>query len=94
MRLLDQSRMSLENADASASPEREVSTQHPYSVELWVDLQRDYGSRVLQEKSAECECKAGDSEKSKHVIAVMLYLSRLVAVICLLPGIFLNVITT
>jgi len=55
-----------------------ITTQHPYSVELWVDLEKEYGSRVIQDKSVECECKAGESEKCKHIIAVMLHLSRLV----------------
>ena len=47
-------------------------TTHLYLVEIWIDLKREYGQRVSKEKSAECECKAGESAKCKHVIAVML----------------------
>ncbi|KAK3920024.1 LOW QUALITY PROTEIN: Adenylosuccinate synthetase [Frankliniella fusca] len=50
--------------------------QHPYLVELWVDLDKDYGSRLLKDQSQEYQCKAGQSEKCKHVVAVMLYLAR------------------
>ena len=57
-----------------------VSTLHPYLVEIWVDLQKPPGFRVLKDQSVECDCKAGESEKCKHVIAVMLYLARLVGI--------------
>ena len=38
-----------------------ITTQHPYLVELWIDLQKDYGQRDFKDKSAECQCKAGES---------------------------------
>jgi len=53
--------------------------QTPYLVQVWVDLGKEYGERVIGEESRECECPAGLSEKCKHVVAVMLYLARSVA---------------
>lgn len=54
----------------------------PAVVELWVDLSRDYGERTVKDNEEEfrkhCDCPAGNSEKCKHVVAVMLYLTRLV----------------
>jgi len=55
-----------------------LTTQHPYLVEVWVNLEEEYGSRLLKDQSVECECPAGQSEKCKHVVAVLLYLTRLV----------------
>ena len=52
--------------------------QTPYLVQVWVDMSQEYGSRVVGDESKECECPAGMSEKCKHVVAVMLHLSRLV----------------
>ena len=47
-------------------------TTHLYLEEIWIDLKKGYGQRVFKEKSADCECKAGESVKCQHVIAVML----------------------
>lgn len=55
-----------------------LTTQHPYLVEVWVNLKEEYGSRLLKDQSLECECPAGQSEKCKYVVAVLLYLTRLV----------------
>lgn len=53
-----------------------LTTQHPYLVEVWVNLEEEYDSRLLKDQSVECECPAGKSEKCKHVVAVLLYLTR------------------
>lgn len=61
-----------------------LSSQHPYLVQLWVDLSKDFGSRLVNEQFLECQCPAGQSQKCKHIVAVMLYLSRYVILIILL----------
>ncbi|XP_011874160.1 PREDICTED: uncharacterized protein LOC105565510, partial [Vollenhovia emeryi] len=53
-----------------------LTTQHPYLVELWVNLEEEYGSRLVKDQSLECGCPAGQSEKCKHIVAVLLYLTR------------------
>ena len=59
------------------------ASEHPYLVENWIDTSKDYGERIIKERSNECECPSGLSEKCKHIIAVILYLARLVAVCCM-----------
>ncbi|XP_034247196.1 uncharacterized protein LOC117648656 [Thrips palmi] len=53
-----------------------VTTKTPYVIEIWVDLSKPPGQRVTKDSSPECQCPAGASEKCKHIIAVLLYLSR------------------
>jgi len=53
-----------------------VSSKNPYNIEVWVDLSKQHGSRVVKDSSPECECPAGASEKCKHIMAVLLYLAR------------------
>lgn len=54
-----------------------ITSKHPYLLDLWLDLTKPSGERLINEKS-ECECPAGQSLKCKHLIAVMLWLTRLV----------------
>lgn len=65
-----------------------LTTQHPYLVEVWVNLKEEYGSRLLKDQSLECECRTGQSEKCKHVVAVLLYLTRLVLLLKCLVFLF------
>lgn len=53
-----------------------VTTKTPYVIEVWIDLSKPLGHRVTKDSSPECQCPAGASEKYKHIIAVLLYLSR------------------
>lgn len=53
-----------------------VSSKTPYVIEVWVNLSKPPGSRVTKDSSPECQCPAGASEKCKHIMAVLLYLSR------------------
>lgn len=53
-----------------------ISSKPPALVEIWVDMGKPQGSRVLKDNSPECGCPAGSSEKCKHIVAVMLYLAR------------------
>ncbi|KAK3911139.1 Serrate RNA effector molecule-like protein [Frankliniella fusca] len=50
--------------------------QTPYLVQIWIDMSKEYGARVIADESRECECPAGMSEKCKHIVAVMLHLAR------------------
>ncbi|KAL1488783.1 hypothetical protein ABEB36_014581 [Hypothenemus hampei] len=55
--------------------------KEPAIVEMWVDTSKEYGDRILKDNEAElrkhCNCPAGNSEKCKHVIAVILCLTNL-----------------
>lgn len=53
-----------------------ITSKPPALVEIWVDMAKPHGSRVIKEHSPECGCPAGSSEKCKHIVAVMLYLAR------------------
>lgn len=59
-----------------------LQSKHPAVVELWVDISKDYGERLVQDNEDEvrkvCDCPAGASEKCKHIVAVMLCLTRFV----------------
>jgi len=55
--------------------------QTPYLVQIWVDMSKEFGERVIGDESRECECPAGLSEKCKHVVAVMIHLARLVVTV-------------
>ena len=53
-----------------------VTTKTPYVIEVWIDLSKPPGQRVTKDSSPECKCPAGNSEKCKHIMAVLLYLTR------------------
>lgn len=59
-----------------------LKSNDPAVVEIWVDLARDYGERVVKDNEEAfrklCDCPAGMSDKCKHILAVMLFLTRLV----------------
>lgn len=59
-----------------------LSSKFPAIVELWVDLSKEYGERVVKDNEEEfkkgCDCPAGLSEKCKHILGVMLCLARFV----------------
>ncbi|CAG4941484.1 unnamed protein product [Parnassius apollo] len=57
-----------------------LNSKHPAIIKLWIDVSQEYGNRLVgdneQEVTKVCDCLAGASEKCKHILAVMLYLSR------------------
>lgn len=59
-----------------------LNSKHPAIIKLWIDVSQEYGNRLVgdneQEVTKVCDCPAGASEKCKHILAVMLYLSRFV----------------
>ncbi|CAH2088298.1 unnamed protein product [Euphydryas editha] len=58
-----------------------LNSKHPAIIKLWIDVSQEYGNRLIgdneQEVTKVCDCPAGASEKCKHILAVMLYLSRI-----------------
>lgn len=63
-----------------------LKTRPPVEVEVWIDLAKDLGNRVVKDNESEirdnCDCPAGNSEKCKHIIGVMFCLARFVTFIC------------
>ncbi|KAL1488561.1 hypothetical protein ABEB36_015024 [Hypothenemus hampei] len=59
-----------------------VNSKHPAIIEMWIDVSKEYGSRLICDNERDfikmCDCPAGAAAKCKHIIAVMLYLSRFV----------------
>ncbi|GBP47580.1 hypothetical protein EVAR_40136_1 [Eumeta japonica] len=57
-----------------------LNSKHPTIIKLWIDVSQEYGNRLVGDNEEEvtkvCDCPAGASEKCKHILAVMLYLSR------------------
>ncbi|KAL4706960.1 hypothetical protein ACJJTC_019498 [Scirpophaga incertulas] len=57
-----------------------LNSKHPAIIKLWIDVSQEYGNRLVgdneQKVTKVCDCPAGASEKCKHILAVMLYLSR------------------
>lgn len=59
------------------------ASKDPAVVQIWVDSSKDYGERVVKDSAEEfrktCDCPAGNSDKCKPVLAVMLWLAGLVS---------------
>ncbi|KAK3929159.1 Beta-ribofuranosylaminobenzene 5'-phosphate synthase [Frankliniella fusca] len=56
-------------------------TKDPAVVEIWIDTSKEAGEKIVQDNEEEfrkyCDCPAGNSEKCKHMVAVMLCLTSL-----------------
>lgn len=57
-----------------------IQSKDPAVVELSVDVSKEYGERIISDNEEEfrkhCDCPAGNSEKCKHIVAVMLWLTK------------------